>query len=135
MHEWALSDSVAHAAAKLLKQNKLKTIDEITVVLGQVQDISAKVFKEIFNEVKLQHPGIEKAEMIIETEDGLFKCNNCGFEFGFDREKLEHNTAEDIHFLPETLRLYINCPNCGSQDFSILKGRGLYIKDIKGEAA
>lgn len=133
MHEWALSDSVAHAAAALLKENKLKTIEEITVVLGQVQDISAKVFKEIFDEVKLQHPGVENALLKLEQEDGLFKCNNCGFEFGFDRDTLEHNTAEDIHFLPETLRLYIKCPKCGSQDFNIVKGRGLYIKDIKGE--
>ena len=133
MHEWALSDSAARAAAAVMKEKKMARVDEVVVVLGQVQDIAPKVFKEIFDEVKLQHPGLEKAELKLESEDGLFKCNNCANEFGFDREKLKHETAEDIHFLPETLRLYINCPNCKSQDFTIIKGRGLYIKEITGE--
>ncbi|ACC98822.1 Hydrogenase expression/synthesis HypA family [Elusimicrobium minutum Pei191] len=133
MHEWALSDSIAKAALAIKNEQNLKEITSITVVLGEVQDIHAGVFKEIFDEVKLQHAGVEKAELKIETEKGFFKCNNCKTEFGFEREKLPHETAEDIHFVPETLRLYINCPKCKSSDFNIIKGRGLYIKEIEGD--
>ena len=133
MHEWALSDSVARAAEAVQKEKGLKTISSVTVVLGEVQDIAPDVFKEIFDELKLQHKGLEKTKLKIETERAAFACNNCGALFNFDRKKLPHETAEDIHFMPETLRFYIACPKCKSADFKIAAGRGVYIKEIEGE--
>ena len=133
MHEWALSDSVASAAEAVKKEKKLKTVASITVVLGEVQDIEPEIFKEIFDELKLQRKGLEKTELKIETEHAEFECINCGARFNFDRKKLPHETAEDIHFMPETLRFYINCPKCKSPDFKITAGRGVYIKEIEGE--
>ncbi|MCL2888402.1 MAG: hydrogenase nickel incorporation protein HypA [Elusimicrobia bacterium] len=133
MHEWALSDSVARAAAAVKKEKGLKTVSAVTVVLGEVQDIAPEVFKENFDELKKSHKGLEKTELKIETERAAFDCNNCGAHFNFDRSKLPHETAEDIHFMPETLRFYITCPKCKSQDFKISAGRGVYIKEIEGE--
>jgi len=133
MHEWALSDSVLRAADAVKKEQGLKTISAVTVVLGEVQDIAPGVFKEIFDELKLQRKGLEKAGLKIETEPAAFDCNNCGAHFNFNRDSLPHETAENIHFMPETLRFYINCPKCKSQDFKISAGRGVYIKEIEGE--
>ena len=133
MHEWALSDSVAAAALEVKKGQNLKTVDEITVVLGQVQDIAADVFAEIFDEVKKNYGGIENAKLLIETEPAQFTCLNCGNVFGLEREKLDHETGEAIHFLPEMAKLYIRCAKCGSPDFKITRGRGVYIKEIKGK--
>jgi len=133
MHEWALSDSVARAALAVKKEQKLKNVSLVTVVLGEVQDIEPKIFKEIFDELKLQYSGLEKTKLKIETERAAFECNSCAARFDFDRSKLPHETAEDIHFLPETLRFYIKCPKCGAQDFKITAGRGVYIKEIEGK--
>ena len=132
MHEWALSAAIAEAAADIRKKQNLKTVDEITVVLGEVQNIAAGVFGEIFHEVKKQHPGVESAKLIIETEPALFECLNCGNNFGLARGELNHETSEAIHFLPEMSKLYIKCPKCGSADFKIMQGRGLFIKEITG---
>ncbi|MDR0734538.1 MAG: hydrogenase nickel incorporation protein HypA [Elusimicrobiota bacterium] len=133
MHEWALSDSVAAAALEVKKEQNLKTVDEITVVLGAVQDIAAEAFAEIFDEVKKNYRGIENAKLVIETEPAQFACLKCGNIFGLEREKLDHETGEAIHFLPEMAKLYIKCNKCGSPDFKITQGRGVYIREIKGE--
>lgn len=133
MHEWALSDSVVNSARKLLTENKYKTITKITVVLGQVQNIAPRAFTEIFDEIKKQYPGMEHTELVLETEDALFKCNKCGAEFPLFRDNLQHEVSESIHFVPETAAIFLSCPSCGSKDFAILKGRGLYIKEIEAE--
>ena len=127
MHEWALSDSIAAAAAEVRVKENLKTVDEITVVLGEVQDIGAKVFKEIFDEVKKNYAGVEGAKLIIETEPAEFTCLNCGNIFGLQRDKLDHETSEAIHFLPETAKLYVKCGKCSSSDFKITQGRGVFL--------
>ncbi|MDR1684356.1 MAG: hydrogenase nickel incorporation protein HypA [Elusimicrobiota bacterium] len=134
MHEWALSDSIAAAAQEVRQKQNLKNVAAVTVVLGEVQNIAAGVFKDIFDEVKKNYPGVESAKLIIETEPAKFECLKCGAQFGLDRSGLSHETNEAIHFLPETAKLYIKCPKCGSSDFKIIQGRGVFIKEISGEA-
>jgi hydrogenase nickel incorporation protein HypA/HybF len=133
MHEWALSDSIAAAAKETGGKENLKTIYEITVVLGELQDIAAQVFADIFDDVKKNYAGVQNAKLIIETEPARFECLNCANIFGLTREGLTHETNEAMHFLPETAKLYIKCPQCGSADFKIIQGRGVFIKEIKGE--
>jgi len=134
MHEWALADAVLTTAEQTAKEKKLKSVDEITVVLGQVQNIKPKVFEDIFQEVRLQYPIAKSAKIICETEDAELQCQNCNNVFGIsDRKAFDHQTSEDMHFIPETARLFLSCPKCKSKDFKIIKGRGLYIKEIKGE--
>ena len=134
MHEWALSDSIAAAAMNIAKKENLKKVEEIIVVLGEVQNIGERVFKEIFDEVKKNYPGVESANLVIEKEPAKFLCLNCGNIFGLSRAGLDHETNEAIHFLPEMAKLYIKCNNCGSVDFKMEQGRGLFIKEIRGEA-
>jgi len=134
MHEWALSDSIAAAAADVAKKENLKKVDEVVVVLGEVQNIGAKVFEEIFDDVKKNYPRVEAAKLTIETEPAKLTCLNCGNIFGLSREGLSHETNEAIHFLPEMAKLYIKCNKCGSVDFKIEQGRGVFIKEIRGEA-
>jgi hydrogenase nickel incorporation protein HypA/HybF len=135
MHEWALSDSIASAARDVAEKENLKRVDEVTVVLGEVQNIAAKIFADIFDDVKKNYKSVENAKLIIEEEPARFTCLNCGNIFGLERKKLDHETSEAIHFLPETAKLYIKCLRCGSTDFKITQGRGVFIKEIKGETS
>lgn len=132
MHEWALGDSVIRAAEKIRTEQGLNKIGSITVVLGEVQEITPEVFIEIFEEMKRQYEGFEKTELILEREDAELRCRNCGEIFGFNRQELSFEISENIHFVPETLGFYIKCPSCKSEDFEIVKGRGVYIKEIEG---
>ncbi|MDR0645846.1 MAG: hydrogenase nickel incorporation protein HypA [Elusimicrobiota bacterium] len=133
MHEWALSDSIAAAAKDVAKKENLKKVDAITVVLGELQDIAGNIFAEIFEDVKKNYAGVANAKLIIESEAAKFRCLNCGNIFGLNRKGLPHETNEAMHFLPETAKLYIKCEKCGSTDFKIIQGRGVFIKEIKGD--
>lgn len=134
MHEWALADAVCKTAQDIATTKKLKQVDEISVVLGQVQNIKPKVMDRIFEEVKLQYTSTKSAKLTVEVETAELKCNKCSNIFGIDdRASFEHQTSEDMHFIPETARLFLKCDKCKSSDFHITKGRGLYIKEIKGE--
>ncbi|MDR1727242.1 MAG: hydrogenase nickel incorporation protein HypA [Acidobacteriota bacterium] len=133
MHEWALSDGMVRAAHKIKMERGLKEVVSITVVLGEVQDIAPDIFTEIFDEVKRQQDGFEGTKLVLEREPAEFRCHQCGEAFHFDRGLLPHEISENIHFVPETLRVYIRCPACQSEDFEIVKGRGIYIKEIVGE--
>lgn len=133
MHEWALADSVAAAAQNVAREQQIKQINSITVVLGEVQDIGKQVFCDIFEDVKKTYAGIESAKLIIEDEPALFECNCCKTRFPLNRTGMTHTTNEAIHFLPETAKLYTACPACKSNDFKILTGRGVYIKEIEGD--
>ncbi|HOX22150.1 MAG TPA: hydrogenase nickel incorporation protein HypA [Elusimicrobiales bacterium] len=135
MHEWALVDSVVKAAASVAESERLKTIEEIVVVLGELQSIDRQGVDAIFEELKKNAPEVLKnSRLVLETEKTLFKCRACGREFSeSDAASLDATEKEAVHFLPEAARVYIKCPACKSPDFKLEKGRGIYVREIRGE--
>ena len=135
MHEWALVDSVVKAAAAVAEQEQLKAVDEIVVVLGELQSIDREAVDTIFKELKQSAPEkVRNSRLVLETEKTLFKCRACGksFESG-EGGALDATEKEAVHFLPEAARVYIKCPACKSPDFQLEKGRGIYVREIRGE--
>lgn len=135
MHEWALVDAILAAADKLMKENTIKQVDEIVVVLGELQNVDEEGFREIFNNLKLTYDEtFDKTEVLFETEPAKFTCLSCKKEFSKkELHEITHNQSESIHFIPELARVFMKCPSCGSPDFKITAGRGVYLKEIRGE--
>ncbi|MFA5160949.1 MAG: hydrogenase nickel incorporation protein HypA [Elusimicrobiales bacterium] len=132
MHEWALVDAVAEAARRAAEAEKMKRVDTVAVVLGELQNIDRAAAKSLFLEIrKGKGPALRGARLAVSSEKAAFKCRNCGRVFGM--AKLAHNKAEAVHFLPEMAHVWLRCPRCKSADFSVEKGRGIYIKEITGE--
>ncbi len=130
VHEWALADSVLTTALNYANGKKIK---KIVVVVGELQQIELEIFKLALEELKKLY-NVE-AEIVIEEEEAIFKCNSCGYEWSFrdTLDKLDEATKESIHFIPELSHSFIRCPRCGSPDYEIVKGRGVYIKEIEVE--
>ena len=136
MHEWALAESVLVAAVQEAEKQDLKKITEITIQIGQLQQIEQDIFEFALGEiVKTQKGIIEDVEFKIEIERSILKCNNCGNTWNFEsiQNDLSDDESESIHFLPETTFVHSRCPKCKSPDFEITEGRGVTIKRIKGE--
>lgn len=135
MHEWALAESLLEAAKLTVTENKLTKVNSITVVLGELQDISKSAIDAVFKELTAEDKAVFKSTaLIFETEPAELKCQLCGTVFGYEQKpNLEHDQTEAIHFLPETSKVYLRCPACNSPDFKIENGRGIYIKEIEGE--
>jgi len=135
MHEWALVDAIAQAAQAAAETEKLKRVDIVAVVLGELQNIDRAAVKSLFTEIRRgKSPALRCAKISISAEKAVFKCRVCANEFGMTSGgKLNHQKSEAVHFLPEMAHVYLRCPKCKSADFEVIKGRGIYIKEITGE--
>lgn len=135
MHEWALAESILTAAVEEAEKKHLKKITDITISLGELQQIEQEIFEFALDEIiKEQQDILKDVKIIIEIEKSILMCNNCSNTWSFDdmKKKLNDDESEAIHFLPEVAFVHARCPKCKSPDFKITKGRGVGITQMKG---
>lgn len=130
MHEWALAESIITAATKIATKRKLKEIKEITVRIGELQQIEEDILSFAFEQLKKDI--FRNAKFLILRAKTELECQICGVKWIFRRKNLDEDTIEKIHFVPEVAHAYIKCPNCKSPDFKIIQGRGIWLEKIKG---
>lgn len=136
MHEWALAESIIVAALEASEKEKLKTITEIKINIGELQQIEQDIFEFALEEIKKIHNDkLKQVKITIKTEKSTLKCKNCEYSWSFDdiKKKLNDDESEAIHFIPEVAFVHTRCPKCGSPDFEIITGRGVSITSIKGQ--
>jgi len=131
LHEWALAEGVIDTILDKFDLSEKKIL-EVDIVLGELQQIDVEVFKFALRELSKDSP-LKDAKFNIMVEKAEFKCNVCGYIWGFGDilKKLGFDESESIHFLPETVHAFASCPKCGSRDFKIVRGRGIYLKKVK----
>jgi len=130
MHEWALAEAVITAAQQIAEKEKLKEIKEVTIKVGELQQLERDILRFALSQLKPR--GFKNAEFHISKAKTTLKCRVCGNTWLFRKNKLDETTAEAIHFVPEVAHAYIKCPKCYSPDFEISKGRGVWLENIKG---
>jgi len=135
MHEWALAESLLIAAIEAAEKEKMKKIKEITIGIGELQQIEQDVFEFAINEIIKSQPNLKGLKIKIKTLKSKLKCRNCDNTWLFSdmKKKLTEDEGEAIHFLPEVAFVHSRCPKCNSPDFEITEGRGVSIIQIKGE--
>ena len=130
MHEWALAEAVLAAAQQIAEKEKLKEIKEVTIKIGEMQQVERRILQFALSQLKPASFKNSKFQILkAKTE---LKCRVCGNTWLFRKQKLDESTAEAIHFVPEVAHTYIKCPECGSPDFEISEGRGVWLENIKG---
>jgi len=130
MHEWALAEAILTSVKQIVAQEKLATVTEVTIRVGELQQIDVSILRfalkqmseELFKSVKFH---------ILKSKSTL-KCRVCESTWKYNSKKLDSTTLEAIHFIPEVAHTYLKCPKCGSPDFEIVAGRGVWLEDIKG---
>ena len=135
MHEWALAESIVTAALEAAEKQHLKTIQEITICIGELQQIEHDIFEFALHEIiKVHNSKLKNVKITIETEESILHCKQCNHSWPFNELKKQVNDdeAEAIHFVPEVAFVHSRCPKCGSPDFEITSGRGVSITAIKG---
>jgi len=130
MHEWALAEAVITAATQIATKEKLKEVTEVTVSVGELQQVELDILKFAFSQLK--PASFKNAKFRITRAKTTLQCRACGNTWLFKKQKLDKSTAEAIHFVPEVAHTYIKCLKCGSPDFEITEGRGVWLKNIKG---
>ncbi len=135
MHEWALAEAVIAAAIEESSKGGLKKINEITVKIGELQQIELEIFQYALDEIVKVHDEdllLKDVKIELETERAIFKCRVCGHEWDYRDAGLDDDEGEAVHFAPEVAHVYVRCPSCKSPDFEVIQGRGVLIQSIKG---
>jgi hydrogenase nickel incorporation protein HypA/HybF len=130
MQEWALAEAILATASEIAKKECLKEVTEVTIRIGELQDIEKRILRFALGEIKSDLFRNAKFRFLkAKTE---FKCRVCGTTWKFQKDTLDKATVEAIHFVPEAAHTYVKCPKCGSPDFEIVSGRGVWLDNIKG---
>ncbi len=130
MHEWALAEAVIAAASKICEKEKLKEVKEVTIKVGELQQVERGIF--CFALSQLKPASFKNAKFRITQAKTQLKCRACGHKWFFRKQKLDKGTAEAMHFVPEVAHTYLRCPKCGNPDFEITEGRGVWLENVKG---
>jgi hydrogenase nickel incorporation protein HypA/HybF len=130
MHEWALAEAVIKTAIEISQKEGLKQVNEVTVKIGQLQQVERPIFR--FALAQLKPSNFKNAKFRLSTAKTTLKCRVCGNTWKFKEVMLDKEIAEAIHFVPEVAHTFIKCPKCGSPDFEISQGRGVWLESIKG---
>jgi hydrogenase nickel incorporation protein HypA/HybF len=130
MHEWALAESVIAAVVKVAEEENLARVSDVTVRVGELQQVEVGILR--FSIAQLKPENLKSARFHFLKAKTTLKCRACGKKWLFSQTKLDKATAEAIHFVPEVAHTFIKCPKCGSPDFEIVKGRGVWLENIKG---
>ncbi len=130
MHEWALAEAVIATATKIADEQELRKVTEVTIRIGELQQIEPEIFSFALSQLKPARFG--KTKFTIKPAKAKLKCRACGEQWHFTKAKLDENTREAIHFVPELAHAFIKCPRCGSPDFEIVEGRGVWLESVKG---
>lgn len=130
MHEWALAEAVLSSAKEIAEKENLKEITEVTIRVGELQQLDRPVLRFAIKETKT--PLFKNAKFRILTAKSALRCRVCGTTWHFNSKSLDKSKAEAIHFVPEAAHSFIKCPKCGSPDFEIASGRGVWLESVKG---
>ncbi len=130
MHEWALAEAILATATEIAKKEKLKQVTEVTVRVGELQQVEREILRFALTQMKPE--GFTNTKFRFLKAKTELKCRVCGTTWQFKKEKLDKATMEAIHFVPEVAHTYIKCPKCGSPDFEIVEGRGVWLESVKG---
>ena len=130
MHEWALAEAVINAASEFAEKEGLKRVTEVTVKVGELQQVERNIFRFALSQLK--PASFKEAKFRLTTAKTKLNCRVCGNTWFFRKEKFDDDVSEAMHFVPEVAHTYIKCPKCGSPDFEIAEGRGVWLQSIKG---
>lgn len=113
MHELGICDAILKTVDGIAKEEQLSVVSKVTLELGMLSGVVPRFLADCWQAVIDGTPYAD-TELVIETVNGLARCEDCGFEFSADLEKLW-------------------CPSCASRRLTPLTGTDLTIREIEGD--
>lgn len=132
MHEWSLAQAIVEYSTNLMKERRISRASEIVIKVGEIQNIDMEILNSALKGM-LKGTPFEGVNFVYKVDEAILKCNKCGKEFSYREtlDALDEEEREAIHFIPEIIHIFVSCPRCGSKDFSIKKGRGIFVEEIR----
>ena len=148
MHEFSMVSQIFKKCLEVAKRNNATSISEINLEVGDFALIVEDYAKKAFDTLK-KGSIAENAVLNIKRTPGVIHCKSCQqkSEIWFNKEKeaaanegrleeyekYEKAVAEES-FLQANPNLETNifhCRKCNSSDTTLIKGKGIVIKDLR----
>jgi len=114
MHEMGVMLNIVERAERHARTNGAKKVGSLTLQIGELSGVVPAYLERCWNHA-VESTLLEGCNLVIETVDGVLKCNDCGNEF-LGLENVKNDTSE--------------CPQCHSKHWQVISGRELTIKEI-----
>ncbi len=115
MHEVSIALGIVDELMRIAQQNNAKKIVNVKLKIGKMSGLVTDSLKFAFDAVKLEHPLLSSAEILINEVPLIYQCNDCGKNFD----------TEDICFP--------SCPNCESYNLKLISGEEQHIENVEVE--
>jgi hydrogenase nickel incorporation protein HypA/HybF len=115
VHEVSIALGMIDELFRIAKENHAKKISLVKLKIGEMSGIVTDSLKFAFDAVKLEHPLLSEAEIIIEEVPMVYECNDCHVSFN----------AKDIYFP--------SCSECGSRNLKLISGQEQHIESVEVE--
>ena len=120
MHEFSVTSQIVQNVLAEAEKRKAKKVTAVYLVVGKLTFLGLEQVQFAY-EVLTKDTIMEGSKLIIDEQEGVVKCGQCGYEGGF---KYEDDAL--YHVLVPTLK----CPQCGNV-VNIVAGKECTIKSIK----
>jgi hydrogenase nickel incorporation protein HypA/HybF len=120
VHEFSVTSQIVQSVLAEAEKRGAKKVTEVDLIVGKLTFLGLEQVRFAF-EVLTKDTILEGARLVIEEQEGIVKCSNCGYEGDF---KYEDDPLYHVPF--PTLK----CPKCGSV-VEINAGKECTIKSIK----
>jgi len=115
MHELSIAQDLFRIVEDKAKENNLKAVTKIVVVIGEASGIEEDFLRHSLTEHLMPGTAAEKAELEITIEALQARCVACGIEIDFQQSSS------------------LRCPNCGGTNLEVSRGKSVYLQSIEGE--
>jgi hydrogenase nickel incorporation protein HypA/HybF len=120
MHEFAMATQIVENVLEEAKRYDATKVVEVQLVIGKMTYLGVDQIRFSYN-ILVNDTILKDSKLIIEQQDGVIECINCGFKGMVPIE------ADPVYHLQiPTLK----CPNCGDTT-KIVEGKECKIKSIK----
>ncbi len=120
MHEFSVTSQIVQSVLAEAEKHEAKKVTEVHLTIGKLTFLGLEQLRFAY-EALTKGTIMEGSKLVIEEQEGVVKCSDCGYEGGFKYED------DPLYHVPlPTLK----CPQCGNV-VSIAAGKECTIKSIK----
>lgn len=113
MHEYSIVQSLINSCEENAAKNKATKITKVVIKIGVMSGVEPELLRTAFETFK-EETICEEAELIINIQAIIIKCNDC----------LSETILEGIEYY---------CPKCKSANLKVLDGEDMYLMQLELE--
>ena len=115
MHEVSIALGMVDELSRIARENEAEKITLVRLKIGKMSGIVTDSLIFAFDAIKLEHPFLSSAEIVVKEVPLIYECHDCGSQFETD----------DMYFP--------SCSDCTSNNLKIISGEEQHIEQVEVE--